>query len=48
MGATPGHLQKIYDEEARIQRPIVLEETDKNLIVTNENWVQYVGNARYV
>ncbi|THU91890.1 hypothetical protein K435DRAFT_726663 [Dendrothele bispora CBS 962.96] len=45
LGATPGHLQKIYDDEAKLQRAIVLEETDKSLVVTSENWVQYVGNA---
>ncbi|KAF9063600.1 hypothetical protein BDP27DRAFT_1231849 [Rhodocollybia butyracea] len=43
-GASPGLIQKIYDMEARIQRPIILEETDKNIQITDENWVQYIGN----
>ncbi|KAJ4479015.1 hypothetical protein J3R30DRAFT_3702022 [Lentinula aciculospora] len=44
LGAPPAILQKIYDEEARVQRPIILEEKDKEMIVTEENWPQYLGN----
>jgi len=47
MGATPHHLQKIYDAEAAIQRPIILGERDKNIVVTKNNWVQYFENPRY-
>ncbi|KAJ3814004.1 hypothetical protein F5876DRAFT_33900 [Lentinula aff. lateritia] len=44
LGASPGLLQKIYDEEARIQRPIILEEKDKEMKITEDNWTQYLGN----
>ncbi|KAJ3975289.1 hypothetical protein EV361DRAFT_792631 [Lentinula raphanica] len=44
LGATPALLQKIYDEEARIQRPIILEEVDKEMKITEDNWTQYLGN----
>ncbi|KAJ7582970.1 hypothetical protein C8J56DRAFT_1099801 [Mycena floridula] len=44
LGASPGLLQKIYDVEKTIQRPIVLEETDKNIVVTEENWTKNLGN----
>ncbi|KAF9021105.1 hypothetical protein BDP27DRAFT_1439345 [Rhodocollybia butyracea] len=44
LGTSPGLLQKKYDQEARIQRPIILEEKDKGIRITDENWVQYVGN----
>ena len=47
MGATPHHLQKIYDAEAAFQRPIILEERDKNIVITKDNWVQYFGNQRH-
>ncbi|KAF8970474.1 hypothetical protein BDZ97DRAFT_1754058 [Flammula alnicola] len=44
LGTPPGHLQKIYEDEARIQRPRILEEKDKNIVVDKDNWVQYLGN----
>ncbi|KAI3595169.1 hypothetical protein WG66_009401 [Moniliophthora roreri] len=44
LGATPALLQKIYDDEASDQRPIVLEEQDKEIKVTADSWKQYVGN----
>ncbi|KAJ3736201.1 hypothetical protein DFJ43DRAFT_1036523 [Lentinula guzmanii] len=44
LGAPPALLQKIYDEEARIQRPIILEEKDKEMKITEDNWTQYLGN----
>ncbi|KAF9067547.1 hypothetical protein BDP27DRAFT_1364755 [Rhodocollybia butyracea] len=43
-GASPSHIQKIYDMEACIQCPIALEEKDKNIQITDENWVQHIGN----
>ncbi|KAJ3838578.1 hypothetical protein F5878DRAFT_661065 [Lentinula raphanica] len=46
LGATPALLQKIYDEEARIQRPIILEEVDKEMKITEDNWTQYLGNQQ--
>ncbi|KAF5393012.1 hypothetical protein D9757_001125 [Collybiopsis confluens] len=46
LGASPGLLQKIYDDEAKTQRPIVLdEEKNKAIHVTEENWDQYLGNS---
>ncbi|KAF5371285.1 hypothetical protein D9758_004168 [Tetrapyrgos nigripes] len=45
LGVTPGHLQKIYDDEAKTQRPIIPEETGKDIVVDSENWIQYLGNA---
>jgi len=47
MGATPHHLQKIYDSEATYQRPRIVEEKDKSIVVNKDNWVQYLGNQRY-
>ncbi|KIM42122.1 hypothetical protein M413DRAFT_409215 [Hebeloma cylindrosporum] len=44
MGATPHHLQHVYDKEAAYQRPRVLEEKDKSIVVNKDNWVQYLGN----
>ncbi|KAF9492815.1 hypothetical protein BDN71DRAFT_1450985 [Pleurotus eryngii] len=44
LGASEGVLRKIYEEEAKIQRPIILEETDKDAVVTDENMAQYLGN----
>lgn len=44
LGAPAGLLQKIYHDEARIQRPIIWEEKDKAILVTEDNWVQYLGN----
>ena len=47
MGATPHHLQRIYDGEATYQRPRIVEEEDKSIVVNKNNWVQYLGNQRY-
>ena len=47
MGATPHHLQKIYEGEAAYQRPRIIEEKDKSIVVNEDNWVQYLGNQRY-
>ena len=47
LGATPHHLQTIYDREAPEQRPRIVEEKDKNIVVNKDNWVQYLGNQRY-
>ncbi|PPQ75410.1 hypothetical protein CVT26_015394 [Gymnopilus dilepis] len=44
LGASPGHLHKIYTDEARTQRPRLLEKADKDIHVTKENWTQYLGN----
>ncbi|KAF8156791.1 hypothetical protein B0H34DRAFT_710596 [Crassisporium funariophilum] len=44
LGASAGQLQKIYDDEARTQRPIFLEEKDKDIVVSVDNWIQYLGN----
>ncbi|KAJ3489516.1 hypothetical protein NLJ89_g11522 [Agrocybe chaxingu] len=44
LGASAGHLQKIYDNEAKDQRPRILEEKDKSIIVDKDNWAQYLGN----
>lgn len=46
LGATPGLLQKIYDQEADYQRPIILE-TDRKITITEDNWSQYLGNDKY-
>jgi len=48
LGAPPGHLQKMYDEEAKDQRPIILDETDKTIRVNQDNWIQYLGNHKFV
>ncbi|KAK7033555.1 hypothetical protein VNI00_012779 [Paramarasmius palmivorus] len=44
LGATSSLLQKIYDDEASDQRPIILEDQDKNMKVNTKSWKQYVGN----
>ncbi|TEB13961.1 hypothetical protein FA13DRAFT_1748166 [Coprinellus micaceus] len=44
LGATASHLKKIYDVEAAIQRPILVEEKDASISVNDDNWVQYLGN----
>lgn len=44
LGATTSHLKKIYDVEAPTQRPIFVEEKDASILVTDDNWVQYLGN----
>ncbi|TFK28572.1 hypothetical protein FA15DRAFT_665290 [Coprinopsis marcescibilis] len=44
LGASPAHLKKIYEEESKSQRAIILEERDANIVVTDDNWIQYLGN----
>lgn len=44
LGASPGLLQHIYDDEARVLRPILLDDADRNMVVNEETWSQYVGN----
>ncbi|KAF8882188.1 hypothetical protein CPB84DRAFT_1851350 [Gymnopilus junonius] len=48
LGASPGLLHKIYMDEARTQRPRILERADKDLHVTRGNWSQYLGNQAQV
>ena len=48
LGAQPGLLRKIYEDEAKIQRPIVLEDRDKTINITGDNWTQYLGDAKFV
>lgn len=49
LGATAGMLQKIYDEEAAVQRPIYLDDSkNKDIVITTENWTQFVGNIKCV
>ncbi|KAF8804705.1 hypothetical protein BYT27DRAFT_7259180 [Phlegmacium glaucopus] len=44
LGASAGHIQKIYEDEARAQRPIILESKDESIVVSKENWTQYLEN----
>ncbi|KAF4575050.1 hypothetical protein EYR36_006406 [Pleurotus pulmonarius] len=44
LGASEGVLRKIYEEEAKIQRPIFLDESNKGAVITDENLAQYLGN----
>lgn len=46
LGAPADLLKKIYAREAKIQRPIFVEEEHKNIIVKAENWIQYLENKR--
>ena len=48
LGASSGQLQKIYADEAPSQRPIILEPKDKSIVVSEDNWTQYLENQRYV
>ncbi|KAL0950038.1 hypothetical protein HGRIS_010046 [Hohenbuehelia grisea] len=43
LGAPAGVLQKIYDIEVKSQRPIFVEEKHKDIVVTQNNWTQYLG-----
>ncbi|KAF9003377.1 hypothetical protein BDQ17DRAFT_1480126 [Cyathus striatus] len=45
LGASATLLEKIYQFEAKPQRSLFSEETDKDINVTPENWLQYVGNS---
>ncbi|KAF9566491.1 hypothetical protein CPC08DRAFT_703825 [Agrocybe pediades] len=44
LGAPATHLQRMYDEEAKEQRPIILDEKDKSIQVNKDNWIQCLGN----
>jgi hypothetical protein len=46
LGASPGLLQKIYDEEAKGQRPIFVEEKDKDILITTDNWKKHLGDQQ--
>ena len=48
LGASGGTLQKIYEDEAPSQRPIILDPKDESIVVSEENWIQYLGNQRCV
>ncbi|KDR77998.1 hypothetical protein GALMADRAFT_155027 [Galerina marginata CBS 339.88] len=43
LGASAGILEKIYENEAQIQRPRVVEGKSMNIVIDKENWVQYLG-----
>lgn len=38
----------MYDDEAKYQRPIISQDKDKDIVVDDQNWIQYLGNSRYV
>ncbi|KAF8630301.1 hypothetical protein AX15_003013 [Amanita polypyramis BW_CC] len=44
LGASTSLLQKIYDTEAKAQRPIFTEEKDEAITITKENWTKYLGD----
>ena len=46
LGTPAAHLKKIYDEENKDQRPIYLQKSDESIVVTRDNWVQYLSNGR--
>jgi hypothetical protein len=48
LGATADHLQKMYEDEAKSQKSIFREEGDREIVVDDGNWVQYLGNTSYV
>lgn len=48
LGASAGLLKKIYADEATSQRPIILEPKDESIVVSKDNWTQYLENQRYV
>jgi hypothetical protein len=48
LGASAGQLKKIYADEAISQRPIILEPKDESIVVSKDNWTQYLENQRYV
>jgi len=45
MGAAPGLIQKIYDNHASYQRPIFTEEKEADIVVTEDNWPDYLGKS---
>jgi len=48
LGGSPGLLKRAYEDEAGYQRPIFVNEKDKSISVTQENWAQHLGNQRQV
>lgn len=46
LGAAPGLLQKIYDDEAKVQRPIHLDDKDEEIVISQDNWKQFIGNIK--
>ncbi|PPQ69877.1 hypothetical protein CVT24_003212 [Panaeolus cyanescens] len=48
IGTPVGALKKMYDEEAKVQRPRYLQDRDKNIVVNKDNWIQYLNNNRQV
>lgn len=46
LGASPGLLQKIYDDEAKVQRPIHLDDKDEEIVISQDNWKQFIGNIK--
>ena len=46
LGAPTGLLQKIYDDEVQLQRPIYVEEQDKEITVTKGNWTKHLGDQQ--
>lgn len=47
LGTPAAHLKKIYDEEDKSQRPKFLQKGDESIVVTKDNWIQYLANERY-
>lgn len=48
LGGSPGLLKRAYEDEASYQRPIFIDEKDKGIFVTQENWAQHLGNQGQV
>ncbi|KAF9003378.1 hypothetical protein BDQ17DRAFT_1409195 [Cyathus striatus] len=44
LGAPPSLIQKIYEDEVKTQRPIKLDSSYEHIVITGENWLQYIGN----
>ncbi|KAF9532871.1 hypothetical protein CPB83DRAFT_846517 [Crepidotus variabilis] len=47
LGAKPALLQKIFNQDAPVQRPIILEEQDKGIVVDGSNWKRHVGTTHH-
>lgn len=46
LGAPAAQLKKMYDEEDKDQRPKYVQKGDESIVVTRDNWVQYLSNER--
>lgn len=44
LGGRPSILQNIEKRRQTMQRPILLDPSDKDIILTDENWTQYLDN----